>query len=380
MPEPTLFALPEPEPRRAAPPIRLGDVRIVRPVRNQVQFVPQTLDELLPDDHPARAIWGLLEQLDLCEFYAEIAAVVDGPGRPATDPQVLLAVWLLATAEGIGSARQVARLCTEHAAYRWLCGGVPVNYHTLSDFRVGRQAQLDDLLTQILAGLLVARLVTLQQVALAAVPQVQATKARQRTHYSKPRAASVTEPRLSSTDPPDARVMKMPDGGFRPAYNVELATDAAHGIVVGVAVTNAGGDAGQAEAAPMEAQVARRTGRHPQAYLMDGGFATRPDITRWSDRGSCLCPRAAAAEPPPAHRYAPRPGDSPEVVRWRARMQTTAAQQVYRQRGATAEWTNAQLRQHGLTRFTVRGLAKVTTVMLLVAISHNPLRWASVPS
>ncbi len=416
MPEPTLFALPEPEPRRAAPPIRLGDVRIVRPVRNQVQFVPQTLDELLPDDHPARAIWGLLEQLDLCEFYAEIAAVVDGPGRPATDPQVLLAVWLLATAEGIGSARQVARLCTEHAAYRWLCGGVPVNYHTLSDFRVGRQAQLDDLLTQILAGLLVARLVTLQQVAqvarvarvaharahpdpgmsrraqaareraarvrqaLAAVPQVQATKARQRTHYSKPRAASVTEPRLSSTDPPDARVMKMPDGGFRPAYNVELATDAAHGIVVGVAVTNAGGDAGQAEAAPMEAQVARRTGRHPQAYLMDGGFATRPDITRWSDRGSRLCPRAAAAEPPPAHRYAPRPGDSPEVVRWRARMQTTAAQQVYRQRGATAEWTNAQLRQHGLTRFTVRGLAKVTTVMLLVAISHNPLRWASVPS
>jgi transposase len=145
--------------------MRPGDVRTVRPVRDQVQFVPQTLDELLPEDHPARAIWGLLEQLDLGGFYAEIAALVDGPGRPATDPQVLLAVWLLATAEGIGSARQVARLCTEHAAYRWLCGGVPVNYHTLSDFRVGRQAQLDDLVTQILASLLAARLVTLQQVA-----------------------------------------------------------------------------------------------------------------------------------------------------------------------------------------------------------------------
>ena len=171
----------------------------------------------------------------------------------------------------------------------------------------------------------------------------------------------------------------MPDGGYRPAYNVELATDAAQGIIVGVAVTTAGGDAGQA--APLEAQVARRTGQHPQAYLMDGGFATHPDITTLERRGvSVYAPVPPPRTRPPAQRYAARPGDSAEVVRWRARMQTAAAQQVYRQRAATAEWTNAQLRQHGLTRFTGRGLAKVTAVVLWLAISHNLLRWAAVLS
>lgn len=444
MTQPTLFAVCEPGVAAAPSPTRPEDARTVRPVRDQVQFVLQTLDERVALDHPARAIWGLLEQMDLAGFYGAIRAVVDRPGRPATDPQVLLAVWLLATAEGIGSARRVARLCTEHDAYRWLCGGVAVNYHTLSDFRVAHQATLDDLLSQILGALMAAEMVQLKQVAqdgvrvrssagaasfrrkpslerclaeaqaqvarlaherehpdpgvnareqaareraarerearvrqaLAYVPQAQASKGRQRAHYSAARGAKVTEPRLSTTDP-DARVMKMPDGGFRPAYNVELATDAAHGVIVGVAVTNAGVDAGQA--APMEAQVAQRTGQHPQTYLMDGGFATRPDITSLERRGvPVYAPVRLPRNQPPAQRYAPRVGDSPEVGRWRQRMQTAAAQQIYRQRGATAEWTNAQLRQHGLTRFTVRGLAKVTAVALLLAISHNLLRWAAV--
>ena len=165
MPDPTLFALPEAEPETPSPPTRPEHARLVRPVRDQVQFIAQTLDELLAEEHPARAIWQALERLDLAGFYADIQALVDGPGRPATDPRVLVAVWLLATAEGIGSARQVERLCREHAAYRWLCGGVPVNYHTLSDFRVGRQAQLDQLLTQLLASLMASNLVTLQRVA-----------------------------------------------------------------------------------------------------------------------------------------------------------------------------------------------------------------------
>jgi len=444
MPEPTLFALPEAAPERVSPPTRPEEARVVRPVRDQVQFVPQTLDSLIPPTHPARAIWRLLEQLDLTGFYRDIQAVVERPGRPATDPQVLLALWLLATADGIGSARRLERLCSEHAAYRWVCGGVPVNYHTLSDFRVGRQAQLDDLLTQLLASLMATNLVTLQRVAqdgvrvrasagaasfhrqtslercltdaqrqvarlgyerdhptpgvtrreqaareraaraqearvrqaLDALPRVQATKARQQTTYTAERRARVSVPRLSTTDP-EARVMKMPDGGFRPAYNVEVATDAAHGIIVGVAVTNAGGDAGQA--APMEAQVAERTGRHPQAYLMDGGFATHPDITILERRGvTVYAPVPPPRSHPPAQRFRPHVGDRPEVSQWRQRMSTATAQAVYRERAATAEWTNAQLRGHGLGQFTVRGLAKVTAVMLLLAISHNLLRWAAV--
>ena len=110
--------------------------RIARAVRDQVELVPQSLEERVAQEHPARAIWAVLERLDLGAFYRQIRAAVDGPGRPASDPRVLLGLWMLATEEGIGSARRLARLSEEHDAYRWLRGGVPVNYHLLAAFRV----------------------------------------------------------------------------------------------------------------------------------------------------------------------------------------------------------------------------------------------------
>ena len=169
--------------------------------------------------------------------------------------------------------------------------------------------------------------------------------------------------------------MKMPDGGFRPAYNVELATDGASGVIVGVNVVNAG-DAGQA--APMEAQVAQRTGQHPKAYLMDGAFASRADITTLEEQGvTVYAPVRLPRNMPEEDRFQPRYEDGPAVVRWRQRMATREAQAVYKQRGATAEWTNAQVRQHGMSRFTVRSLTKATAVMLLVAVAHNMMRWIS---
>ena len=330
MSEDTLFELPAREegaPARRASP---EEARVVRPVREQLQWVAVDLEEAVAQDHAARAIWGLLEKLDLSAFYGSIKAVVDRPGRPTTDPQVLLAVWLLATVEGVGSARRVARLCEEHDAYRWLCGGVPINYHMLADFRVAHQGAMDELLTQIVASLMAAKAVTLERVAqdgmkvrasagassyrrqegleayldkaraqvermawerkhpdpgvserersareraarervervkkaLEYLPQAKAAKERQHETLAKRKRDKITAPRASSTDP-QVRVMKMPDGGFRPAYNVELATDGASGVIVGVNVVNAG-DAGQA--APMEAQVAQRTGQHPKAY------------------------------------------------------------------------------------------------------------------
>ena len=134
MSEGTLFELPPVEEGVSAPPTRPEEARVLRPVRYQLQWLPRTLDEVLAEDHPARAIWGFLEKLDLSAFYGSIKATLDRPGRSTTDPQVLLAVWLLATVEGIGSARRLARLCQEHDAYRWLCGGVPINYHMLSTF------------------------------------------------------------------------------------------------------------------------------------------------------------------------------------------------------------------------------------------------------
>ena len=443
MSEGTLFELPPVEEGVSAPPTRPEEARVLRPVRYQLQWLPRTLDEVLAEDHPARAIWGFLEKLDLSAFYGSIKATLDRPGRSTTDPQVLLAVWLLATVEGIGSARRLARLCQEHDAYRWLCGGVPINYHMLSDFRGAHPGALDELLTQIVASLTTAGAVTLERVAqdgmrvrasagassfrrqetlethleaaraqverlakerehpdpgvnqreraareraarerverveqaLDYLPQAQAAKERQQQTQAIAKRAKVSAPRVSSTDP-EARVMKMPYGGFLPAYNVELATDQAQGIIVGVTVIKEGTDAGQA--LPMEEQVVERTGRHPGAYLMDGGFATREDITALEERDvTVYAPVKLPKSKPEEERYQPRYGDSPQVVRWRQRMATEEAKAVYRQRGSTAEWANAQVSQHGVSRFTVRGVAKVTSVMLLLAVGHNLLRWAA---
>jgi transposase len=415
----------------------------MQPVRNQLQWMARNLEEELAQDHPARAVWGFLENLDLTGFYGSIKAVLDRPGRPTTDPKVLLAVWLLGTIQEVGSARKLARLCAEHDAYRWLCGGVPINYHMVSDFRVAHQAALDDLLTQIVAALLAAGAVTLERVAqdgmrvrasagassfrrperlkeclklarerverlakerehpdpmvnlrqqrareraarervervkqaLDYMPQAQAAKDRQLESKAIKDRAKVTEPRTSTTDP-EARVMKMPDGGFRPAFNVELATDRDSGVILGVAVTAQGTDAGQA--VPMEQQVLQRTGQHPKDYLMDGGFATREDITTLERLGiTVYAPVKLPRHKPEAARYQPRYGDSGEVARWRERMATEEGKAVYRQRGATAEWANAQVRQHGVSQFTVRGLAKVTTIMLMVALAHNLMRWVT---
>lgn len=437
--------LPEPVEPPARPPTTRAMARVHRAVRNQVEWVERDLDGVLPPDHPARAVWGLLESMDLEAFYADIKAVWDHPGQPATDPRVLLALWVYATIDGVGKARELDRRCREHDAYRWLRGGVPLNYHLLADFRVAHQAAMDDLLTQIVGCLLAAEAATLSQVAqdgmrvrasagaasfrrqdtlerclveargqvqrlakerehpdpgvtkrrqaareragrereervalaLAYLPQAQAAKERQQRTLASGKREQVTEPRASTTDP-EARVMKMPDGGFRPAYNVELATvkvaGRAHGIIVGVAGSSEGTAARQA--VPMEEQVQRRTGQHPQDYLMDGGFASREAITTLEQRGiTVYAPVRLPRNKPEEERYQPGQGDSPEVVQWRARMATEEAKAIYKGRGALAEWANAEVRRLGVSQFTVRGLTKVTTVMLLVAVAHNLLRW-----
>jgi transposase len=442
MSQPTLpMEIPPSEEPTTPAPTRRDQARLRQPVRNQVEMMLRDLDSLLAEDHPARAIWDILEQLDLSAFYGSIKAVVDQPGRPTTDPQVLLALWIYATVDGVGSARRLATLCQEHDAYRWLCGGVPVNYHTLSDFRVARQGALDQLLTEIIATMLAQKLVQLQQVAqdgvrvrasagaasfrrqerlegylemaraqvervaqerehpdpgvsqraqaarqravqdreervqraLRQLPAVQAAKERQRHTRSKAQRGKVKEARVSTTDP-DARVMKQADSGYRPAYNVQFATDAGSGVIVGVAVINQGHDTGQAQ--PMEAQVVKRTGQHPGVYLMDGGFATGEDVTALEKLGiTVYAPVKLPRNKPEEERYQPHYGDSPQVVQWRQRMSTDEAKAVYRLRAATAEWTNAQARGHGLLPFAVRGLGKVLSAVLLVTIAHNLMRW-----
>lgn len=396
--------------------------------RDQIELQPCDLETLLPPGHAARLVWRFVEGLDLSAFYATIRAREGRAGRPPIDPKILVALWLYATMDGVGSAREVDRLCYSHDAYRWLRGGVSVNYHTLSDFRLAQHAALDDLLTQSIAALLHSGVVTMARVAhdgtrvrgsagagsfrrgkrlqeclrqarkqvartakqtdaavnardeaaqrraatdrltrveeaLAQLPALQATKDRQRD--KRP-----TEARVSTTDP-DARIMKMADGGYRPAYNVQLATCVDSRVIVGVAVTNLGSD--RSSLLPMLAQVRARTGRAPGAALVDGGCFTRETITDAAALEVAIY--APLSTRPGGPTATPRRYDSPAVREWRARMTTPEAQQIYRGRAATAEWVNADARTHRtLTQIPVRGLRKVHTWALWIALAHNMIR------
>ena len=116
--------------------------RVQRPERNQIEWRPMALDALLPEDHRARVVWAYVESLDLSPLYAKIRAVEGKAGRDAVAPQILMALWIFATLEAVSSARQVARLCERDLAYLWICGGVGVNPHLLSDFRTARQPSI----------------------------------------------------------------------------------------------------------------------------------------------------------------------------------------------------------------------------------------------
>jgi transposase len=427
MDQPPLFDLPAEDPPRAAAPAG-GTPRLRVPVRDQREFVDCTLDELLAEDHPARAVWQFVAGLDLAPLLGGVAAVAGRPGRPALDPRVALALWLFATLDGVGSARELDRLCGEHVAYRWLCGGVSVNYHTLADFRTGTAGFLDGLLTHSAAALLHQGLATLEQVCQdgvrvraaagsssfhrrptleEALQQAEAQVAalqrevdddpgagRRRRQAAREQAAAERAARLraaleqlpeleakkpapergqaraSSTDP-EARVMKMGDGGFRPAYNVQFATTAAGGVVVGVDVNNRGTDQGNLR--PMVEQLQERYGRAPAEMLVDADFVTHADLDAVSAPavgttvyGPARPARGAGVDP-----YQPKPTDSAAVAAWRTRMATAEGKGRYRVRAATAEWTNAQARNRGLRQFLVRGLAKVKAVALWFGVAHN---------
>ena len=135
------------------------------PNRNQLELRASDLESLLPSGHRARLVWGYVERQNLEGLYAGIKATEGGVGRAAIAPEILYALWLYATLEGVGHAREIARLTQSHDAYRWICGGVQVNYHTLADFRSLEGDALDDLLTDNVASLMAAGAVKLKTVA-----------------------------------------------------------------------------------------------------------------------------------------------------------------------------------------------------------------------
>lgn len=408
-----------------------GEARVKRPDRRQAILRPQVIDQLIPPDHRARAIVKFVEELDLSAFYAAIKSRGSEPGRPATDPEMLIALWLFATSEGNGSGRQLERLCERDDAYRWICGGVQVNYHTLTDFRVDHGAALDDLMTQALGVLMHEGLVEMKRVAqdgvrvranagaasfrsadglkkclTAAKEQVQLTRAMldkdDPTRSDKQREAAERAARdrmtrvkkaleelkklqaqkdskeaegvrVSTTDP-EARVMRMADGGYRPAFNLQLAVDTDTRAIVGVGVTSSGSDMGQIE--PMLDEVKRRTGKQAKEWLVDGGYASLNDIQAAGENGVKVLAPVPQPKSDDVDPHKPKAGDKPHVAAWRKRMGTETAKETYKLRAATSECANADLRAHrGLQQLPVRGIEKTLTVGLWMAITYNALLW-----
>ena len=400
-------------------------------------MICESLDQRVDADHPVRTVWAFVERLDLAPLLDRIKAVRGGAGRNANDPRVLLALWLFASIEGVGSARALDRLCRDHRAFAWLCGGVSVNYHTLADFRVGHAEFLETLFAQSIAGLareglvdvnLVAqdglrirasagsdsfrRAATLQEHLKQAEGHLAKLKAElddnpnrldARRRAARLRAATEKKERLakaidhaaeiaasrekrkrgdgesaraSSTDP-EARRMKMPDGGTRPAYNAQFGTDAESGVIVGVETSTAGNDSH--ELGPMLDAIEDNVGRVPGATLVDGGYGTRENVDLAAKRKTVLYSTLKAerrqldAGKDP---YAPKKGDSPAMEAFRARMGEPESKALYRRRGEAAEWVNACARRHGLYLLRVRGARKVQAVLVLFALSHNLQRAA----
>lgn len=421
-----------PEAGKSSPKeVPLGDARLLRPDRHQIRFTPTSLDALVEEDHRVRAVWSVVEKLDLRAFEDKIAARGQRAGRSAIDRSILVGLWLYGTCEGVGSARELARLCEEHNAYRWICGGVGVNYHTLSDFRVDHGPALDDLMTQVLAVLMHEGMVEVERVAQDGMkirasagaasfrrqPSLEkcVEEARRHIHEVKreaqegnlsarqaARRESAAQERLkrveralaelpkvreakkpkdqpksrASTTDPEARVMKMGDGGYRPAYNAQFSTDTKNRVIVGVGVTNSGGDYGQMP--PMIQNIKQRTGQSVEEYLADGGFAKKEDIQALADQGITVYSPVQPSKKDGVDPHEPKPRDSAEIAAWRKRMATDVAKEIYKERAATAETTNADLRIYrALDRLRVRTLPKVLCVVLWSALAYNVMRLIS---
>lgn len=384
------------------------------------------IDRLLDEDHQARVVWEFCRGLDLAPLTDPIRSRQGHLGRAALDPRLAIALWLYATLEGVGSARALATLGTEHNAFRWLCGGVSVNYHTLADFRVGHVDVLDPLLTHSVAVLREQGLVDLNRVAqdgtrvraragaaslrrkptlaeclLEAEDQVARLReemdddpsapsrrhaaareraARERVERirqalarlpeleAKKKPAERDHARCSTTEA-EATVMKRPDGGFRPAYNVQLAADTKSQVIVGVDVLTTGSDQGQMT--PMVAQIHRRHGRYPAEYLADGGFAQHADLEAVEACRVTVYAPVPRPKDASRDRHRPLPTDRLRIAGWRARMGTEEAKRIYKDRAATIECVNAQARNRGLLRLLVRGVEKVKAVALWFAVAHN---------
>lgn len=436
----TLFSLPEHIEIKDESQNYKGKPRLNIPIRNQVEIMSYSIDDLIPLDHKARAVWAYVNKLDLSKILGNIQSYQGNVGRSATDPRLLLSLWLYATIEGISCGRVIERYCQEHNGFKWLCGSVDVNYHTINDFRNGNKDSLNELLTQSVALFLRENLIDLESIsqdgirvrahagtssfrrkpklkeylriakqhveklnkereekstnftdhkkarelreakdrenrierAIEELTKINAEKeVSRKKHRQKLTQKEKENIRASITDP-EARKMKMANGGFSPAYNAQLATDTKTRVVVGISVTNSGVDAGQMSL--MQEQLLKRYNIKAARWLCDSGYYNHEEI----DKVKKLNPKCEILMPPrkpeDEESYIPKRNDSEAVKEWRINMGKIETKKVYKTRAATAEWVNAIARNRGLQQFVVRGLETVTSMMIIFGLTHNMVR------
>jgi transposase len=412
-----------------------GVARMREPVRDQIELRAVDLDSLIGADHPVRAFWAYVQELDLRELDDAIKAREHTPGQAPPNPRLLLALWLFAVSEGVGSARALDRLCKYHDAYRWLCGGVNVNYHGLSDFRVAYPELLDRLLIEHVAALSAAGIIDLDEVAqdglrvraaagassfrrektlrvelekatslVAQLKQEQDSDhdaSNRRIKAARERAARERKERVEAalakqeelkaererrakTNKADVAKQREPRASTTDAQarNMKMADggfrpayncqiSTAAGGQIAIAVDVDTTGSDRGLVRPMLDELQRCYGRRPNRHLVDGGF-NKNDDTEWAASIGVDIYGPPMNNKHKSDPYAPRSDDSAGVAAWRKRMDSPQGKEIYRRRGMH-ECINAHFRQWGLCQFTVRGPQKVTTVLRWFALAHNIL-------
>lgn len=467
-------------------PVRLRTVN-----RFQTELRPVAIDDLIGPDHFARVLWQLVERWDMSSFDKAINARQGICGRNATDPRVLLALWLYAAVKNMGSARELARLCEEHRAFMWIAGGISLNHHTLSDFRKDHEAALDSILSQMIATLSQGGAIQIKRIAQDGTrvrscagrrsfkmrttleedmtkanahiekikSQLHDTTISPRKKAAKQRAAeqrvqrienaleqlklieeakaqqknkpSKKSPAKASITDPESRLMRMPNGGVSPGYNIQFATvvddsvagpdaaaDTAEVVqpaaaataaagdttastpvpadsissasehqatqnkpspiraIVGVSVTNAGADVHQS--VPMREQVEKCTGCKIEEHLLDGGYIGLDQIDIAAANNVTIYAPVPKSRKEGVDPHAPKSGDSQAVKEFRERMKTTEAKKIYKLRASSIEPINGECKTYrGLNQILVRGTNKVRCVALFAALAYNIVHFGS---
>jgi transposase len=400
----------------------VAKVRTSEPQRAQGVIRFEIPEETLPSDHRARLLWGIVSQLDLSSFLLDAKALEGHQGRDQTSVRMLLTLWLYAISVNVGSGREIERRLGSDPAFQWIVGDKRVGRTRINEFRVSHPKAIEKVFTDVLGVLMNKGLVSLELVAQdgtrvrasASSPSFRSASAlsrcrrqavlhlravlaeaddtddvqKQRAREAKARdfqrrvdeAVAVVRElqennfsdktvRASTTDA-EARVMKMPGGGFAPAYNVQLATagDPQGGArtIVGVRVTNVGSDYGSV--GPMIDDIERKCGERPSVLLADNGHASSADIRAAADRGvtALIAPQGRSMTKPP------NPNEDPAVASWRERMRTDDAKEQMRARASLCELSNAHIKtRFSMASLLVRGLTKVTCMVFLSALTAN---------